>query len=327
MESAHEGQTCNILSYNLFCRPTPIRSKHHSDHKDDRLEQFAELCLSRPYDILCLQEIFGGVFNINDKRKKKFIQSLVQLGYTNAFHSGQTVPIYSSNPSSWSISPFDGGLVTLSKYEIIQSQELIFTECCLPDSFSRKGCLFTRMKISEDCCIDVYNTHLQANEGKSKDKVRDAQILDIMNFILNYSFSNPECHYPVFLCGDFNVDANSRAEITGLLNKFHNFFEVEHEINTIDTIDPLHQNQSLITYGDGTDAFLTPPEFKLLRARYDYIFYFFQPKSQLHPVTLVKSGIDKMLVTPSAARPYDRLSDHYGVFSSLFVKNAITTHQ
>lgn len=149
----------NILTYNIFLRPPPIKN-NESDHKDNRLKEFIKLLPE--FDIICLQEMFGFL----NKRKHKLIRCATKAG----FH------YYADSPSPSFFTSFlvDGGLCVLSRYILYCS---LFTPTRFPimasefkpypygvfsDSLSQKGVLYTKIQIKDEI-LHLYSTHMQAS--------------------------------------------------------------------------------------------------------------------------------------------------------------------
>ena len=93
-----------ILTYNIFLLPPPIKNKN-DDYKKARLKEFIKLI--KQYDIICLQDVFGFL----NHRKQKLIRHALRAGFIYFAES--------PSPSFFSSKLVDGGLVTLSKYEMI----------------------------------------------------------------------------------------------------------------------------------------------------------------------------------------------------------------
>lgn len=308
----------SLLSYNLFCRPDPIQSKQHPDFKNQRLRDLIEFKKCVGFDILCFQEVFGGFSKSNSQRREWLINELRKEGFKYFSHSGLNHPTYAKSRSLFHISLVDGGLLTLSQFPIVESQELVFSRSALPDSLSKKGCLFTRLLLPSASSkvhsyLDVYNTHLQADEGAKQKKIRQSQLDEIIHFITRFSLSNiphGETPPPILLCGDFNIDANVSSE----LDELYAFFAS----NNMPVVDIIGKNNPhCVTYGSGNDNALTPLDFTSIQARYDYIFFLTSHPSQKLTISSLKTGVNEMTVPERDIVPYKQLSDHFAIYATM----------
>ena len=60
----------------------------------------------------------------------------------------------------WSV--IDGGLLTLSRFPIVEKEFEPFKCALLSDSLSKKGILYTKIQVSGDHHVKIFNTHTQA---------------------------------------------------------------------------------------------------------------------------------------------------------------------
>lgn len=202
--STNSQHLCKLLSLNIFMRP-PLIKNNESDHKEDRLKD-AFNYLSN-FEIVCLQEMFD---TLSTRKLRMKLQALSHgFGYSaesqppSLFGTGQII---------------DGGLLTLSKFPIVESEFFGFTAGCEIDKIAQKGVLFTKVLLSEGLCnrhLFLFNTHLQSSYDKyysPKTKlsflVRFAQVIEMKEFISRcckkYGFSAKNDF--VMLCGDLNID-------------------------------------------------------------------------------------------------------------------------
>ena len=110
-----------LLSYNIFLRPPPVKN-NESDWKDARVVEFSKII--NDFDIILLQEMFGGFTS----RKQEIIK-LANL-------SGLFYFTDSPSPSFFSKTIVDGGLLTLSRFPIIEYQFRPFRYSVLSDSLA-----------------------------------------------------------------------------------------------------------------------------------------------------------------------------------------------
>lgn len=224
-----------LLTYNIFLRPPPIKT-NESDHKDDRMKEFVEKEMKN-FNIICFQELFSA-FN---SRKEYFIEGGSKLGLK--YHA-------SLDRDLWKLKPIDSGLLTLTKFEILESDSIIYDQGLYSDSYATKGVLSTLLKIKDDIKLLVFTTHLQAvyeDEKTQYTKVQKTQLIQMRNFILKKMKEHPKVD--LLLCGDFNVDANlhdNKGELT-----YQEMYDILHSDQKEFKFENLHPDHP-ITYGDYT---------------------------------------------------------------------------
>lgn len=222
-----------VLTFNIFLRPPPVKT-NESDYKDDRLKEFIQKEMKN-FDILCFQEIFGS-FNY---RKEYLIEEGAKFGYK--YHS-------SIERDLWKGKPIDSGLLTLTKFEMIESDQIIFEQGLYSDSYATKGVLSSLLKIKDDIKLLVFTTHLQAvyeDEKTQYTKIQKTQIIEMKNFILKKIKDHPKVD--LLLLGDFNVDANlkdNQGELT-----YQEMYDLLHGDQKEFKFINLHPDHP-ITYGD-----------------------------------------------------------------------------
>ena len=292
--------TVKILTYNIFCRPPFIvNNRTFNDSKWARLKDIIDIVIEE-YDIICFQEMFGTLsfkrsWLIKEAKKKGFKYSAYSGNYLNDTKK------YKNN-KCWT-PKVDGGLLTISKYpfdEDINVKELIFSDSSGIDSLSNKGVIFTRIKISNNKTIDLYNTHFQSQDGCLFHQIRMSQASELSLF-MNYNSTGPNSH-TVVLTGDLNVDANS-LYYQDLISNLTKYFT-----NTLyDTLSYIDKNNR-ITAGDikNDNCTITDPDFSSTFKSIDYIFIYNNNKFNLdykHSARILKFGSEKFV----------NLSDHYAV--------------
>ncbi|VTP92570.1 endonuclease/exonuclease/phosphatase family protein [Sphingobacterium daejeonense] len=96
--------------------------------------------------------------------------------------------------------PFGDGLSTLSKFPIMESQRIAWSDCSGSDCFTPKGFSYTRIQIAKDVFLDVYNIHATAQDNKNAVAARKKNLKQLAAFI----HENSECQ-PLLIMGDFNA--------------------------------------------------------------------------------------------------------------------------
>jgi len=335
----------NILTYNIFLRPPPVKN-NENDHKDARLKEFIKL-LSE-YDIICLQEMFGFL----NKRKHKLIRCASKAG----FH------YYADSPSPSFFTSFlvDGGLLVLSRFPILASEFKPYPYGVFSDSLSQKGILYTKIQVKDEI-LHLYSTHMQASYFGENQRypilTRADQFATLRQFIDTTLQNNGHKEGEmVLLVGDFNVDSRKPFIETSKIKTYAGFKEYPHlgendhfdeyesmkcflSKNGKDDLDDLlfqSYNEHPITYADTfmhEDEGMKPLETALTakdlcsNQSLDYIFRLnpktlknreagveleenkpFQKPSKLH-IQEGSARVEKFFVD---ACEFTQLSDHYG---------------
>ena len=207
--SVLERQSVKLLTQNFFMLPIFPRLSVDQFH-DERFNLFAKHFLNN-YDIICGQELFGPLCS----RPQDFFL----LGQLNGFpyHAQCT---YSSATSAFGS---DGGIVTMSRFPIVEKQFSPFKYGVHSDSCAMKGVLFTKIQIRGEYLL-LFNTHLNACyidlshlDIKASLETRQMQFEHIRDFI-NIKLDEHRHKFPgkeplVLLAGDLNVNANKNRSL------------------------------------------------------------------------------------------------------------------
>lgn len=148
-----------LLTYNLFLRPPPAKN-NASDHKEDRLEHFIKML--DEYDIVCLQECFMWL----NSRKQKLSVYATKQGFNLQMPTA---------PSIFSRGFIDSGLVIMSRFPIVEQDELIFSKYYDVDAFTMKGSMYAKIEI-DGKHLHLFNTHTQANYYDSSFKAFQSSV-------------------------------------------------------------------------------------------------------------------------------------------------------
>jgi hypothetical protein len=128
------GSKIRILTYNFYLRP-PFINENWDDYKDHRLKIFIKSALPN-YDLIVFQE----VFSFASWRITKLIQAAYDLGYK--YHRcSPRKNIF----SDWCV---DGGLLLISKYEILESDNIEYGRGTHSDALAAKGAIYAKIKIN-----------------------------------------------------------------------------------------------------------------------------------------------------------------------------------
>ncbi|KYQ92877.1 putative sphingomyelinase [Tieghemostelium lacteum] len=171
-------------------------------HQDSRFEDTPTSSILGAFDIVCFQELFSA-FSYRQRR-------LIEKAKTLGFSYSATSPLPPYFKSTFLV---DGGLVVISRYPIVDSSYLMFTQGVDSDMLASKGVLYCKIKLPNHQLIHLFTTHLQASyinpnaltdTNVRNDGVRTVQLNQLREFILEKTYQDA---HPIILAGDLNVDA------------------------------------------------------------------------------------------------------------------------
>ena len=197
-----------VLTLNMFLRPEMIASSWGGDYKDQRMQEFARKHASE-FDILCFQEVFG----TGSDRRERFLSMLREQGFLYSVasshqHEGSCMCTKSLGclDSLWPPRlSLDGGTLIVSRYPIVESDELVYSVGKGADGYARKGVLYARVRPdarSHD--LHVFTTHLQA--GGEHSSVRSTQLQEMAAFVHDKMRVPGRNSDPFILTGDLNMN-------------------------------------------------------------------------------------------------------------------------
>lgn len=315
-----------LLSLNAYQRPVFVR-ENWSDFKNARRRK---LCRQMQhlndtqnggYDVIAFQELFGSM------SKLQLMQCMYPLGF-QYFVNGPQPRVFSSTSKPTLV---DSGLMLLSKYPIVDSQLLRYSDAVSSDALSAKGAIFARIHIPfSGQMLNLFTTHTQASyESEEMDDItvitRGGQIRQLQEFMTTLLSKNNQRYADStsILMGDLNINSNGKTqeyqsvmEILG--NEWHdNYYErYGYHPVTYGTGDyvisyrPMAEsNQSLdysmINYGN------IKQHWQVESVKVDEMKYYKGP-SELYRDDSVPAGKDPRL---------HQLSDHFGISTTLKVNN------
>lgn len=275
-----------ILAYNIYMRPTTL----FANGQIIRAERLPEKL--NGYDVIIFSEAF------DDEAREKLLAKLK----TEYFYAS---PILGTDRGLEQ----DGGVVIVSKYPILRSDQRLFkTVCRHDDCGSDKGVIY--VKISKDGRnYHIFGSHTQASyPHDSYSGIRNQQFQIIKEFIDSKNIST---HEAVIIGGDLNVDKMQQTE---------DYREMLRILNAA------HPQQTGHTYS------FDPQTNKLATGNSEYLDYILYSKAHLQP--LQSSNEVLLLKTDSAWKEFFwepnfwDLSDHYPVYGYLKFPNeaTISTH-
>lgn len=192
-----------VITYNTFLRPHIVQN----DAQVERALQIPEALYPLQGDIICLQECWSkfGVYNL--------LKLFTKQGY-HFIVRPQKIKNLKLLPA---------GLMTCSKFPIVNSEFVPFTSCSGPDCLATKGFLYTEIAHPSLGPLHVFNIHLQfvtasklMSTDQKKLQVQHEQLALWSQFVKQKQFSKQDI---VFLAGDWNFDClQNQPEFETLLN-------------------------------------------------------------------------------------------------------------
>ncbi|RLN93566.1 hypothetical protein BBJ28_00001713 [Nothophytophthora sp. Chile5] len=162
------------------------------DHKDLRVALLLRKIAH--FDVVILQEMFEV-----GPRQKRFVRAAYAMGFR--YHCGSVWPRL--------LDPhlIDGGLLILSRFPIVERDQLAFSQGSGSDGICAKGVLYARIQLSPDLSdsLHVFTTHTQAGDHQKEYGIRHAQLQEMHRFVARTIREDPGV--PVLITGDFNLDA------------------------------------------------------------------------------------------------------------------------
>ena len=225
-----------VISWNIACLPRYLNL--FSDPMN-RIASILKKLSKYDADIICLQEVFDK--NVREIIIKYFKDKKNTIEYS----------YYYSKPTNIF---FNDGLLTISKYKIINKQSFIFENTCGEDCMVCKGYHYLILHdIENNKYVSLLNTHLNADPNiRLKDHpvtTRENQLRKILKTINNNSFS-----YNLF-CGDLNVkyeNPNRLLLLDSIKGHYKNVYTNLEKIKTfeVDQLDYIiyYGSKELIKY-------------------------------------------------------------------------------
>ncbi|GMF25708.1 unnamed protein product [Phytophthora fragariaefolia] len=146
------------------------------------------------FDVVILQEMFEA-----GPRHRRFVREAHALGFR--YHCGSVWPRLLDSRL------IDGGLLILSRFPIVERDQLAYSQGSGSDGICAKGVLYARIQLSPDLSdsLHVFTTHTQAGDNHKEYSIRLAQLQEMHRFIARTIREDPGV--PVLITGDFNLDA------------------------------------------------------------------------------------------------------------------------
>jgi len=262
-----------VLTYNVWGLPSPLTTGSLARFKQIKEEIGA-------YDVVVLQEVFG--LQVRDQILKS------AFPFKSFARHARLIPFFNR---------IGTGLVILSKFPIIRTSRLRFNPFRATDfdRFALKGALHSRILLPNQSTLDLFTTHLQAEEGPLPEKIRIYQLRRLAKFIKQHHRKD----HSWILAGDFNSTPNSPSHR-----------EIFRELQLTDALEvychknPLLPQNSFMTYSNENDWLSN--DSNRINKRIDYIFF---QNGRLNSL-----DVENVKLAFNRSRCLGKhLSDHFGV--------------
>ena len=341
MKISHNG-TVKILSYNFFARPPPINT-NGTDYKNERLNDFIELLPN--FDILCFQELFT---TFND-RKHKMIREGAKVGlkYYLSTKAPSFFSKYITDSGLLILSRYE--IVENDTYNYYinisgdapSSKGILYAKIKINDKYLFLFNTHTQASYYDESSKNINSTI----------QVRTAQTEELINYVYNKLLNIPKEQVNkgcVLIVGDFNIDAHDNKMLREKYSipkyKITEYELLKKKLNKLGTaIDLMKKkyNEHLYTFGNNDkpeyDKVLTGKGDFNMKQTLDYMWEIIPnynldiyQKSQGQFNILTESEdeksddeendkikvlydtfkVEEFLVKN---RPYQQLSDHFGI--------------
>ena len=289
-----------ILTYNLFLLPNPffynLLDHSHSDYKNERCLLISKLI--NKYDIILFQEIHPG----HNFRCNYIINEGYKLGLQYHY--------YHLGPSFISKYCLSNGLLILSRFPIISTDCVSFSNSKSYDNFIEKGCIYTKIKISPYIPdVHIFNSHLQSSYNKNIiwENIRHTQLKELNTFIKSKCDIINDI---IFAGGDFNINHFDKEynKLSKILEPLTDIYNLDKKASHTILLPYTKQNTEDSTICMLCKQCKLPKEYHLEKQKLDYIFY---QKNNNH-IKLISKNILPNYVKNTKYK-FNRLSDHFAI--------------
>ncbi len=188
--SRDDSISLNVLTYNIFMRPTSL----FNDDQD--LRALLIPTQMRGYDLIVFQEAFS------DSHREYIVAALAA-----------EYPYHTRVLGKDRFVEQDGGVMIISKWPIARQFQTHFEGLCSgSDCLSDKGVLYARLNVKGKP-IHIFGTHTQADDDQRP--TREAQLRIIRSLIDRMAIPADQA---VLIAGDLNVDLYTVDEYTTMLS-------------------------------------------------------------------------------------------------------------
>ncbi|KYN84097.1 phospholipase [Vibrio cidicii] len=203
-----DGNTLKMMTYNIWALPGV------ASHIGDRFSIIPDHV--KGYDVLALQEVFAS-------GRSAFLRELAK-----------EYPYQSKMLDKDGINIYDGGVVIVSRYPIVNQAQYVFPDCSGTDCFADKGVNYVEV-IKNGQAYHVFATHTASFDTDTAREYRQRQFKQIR--ALAQSLNIP-ANETVVYSGDFNVNKLKFPGDYQQMLMYLNALEPQYSGYTASTFDP-----------------------------------------------------------------------------------------
>ncbi|TNV78993.1 hypothetical protein FGO68_gene14319 [Halteria grandinella] len=235
VKRGEDSQTIRMLTFNMCLVPVCFSPLVYAPYQAQRMQEFV-LHYAQNYDILCLQEVIGLLWEVKDQ----FLTAMRKAGF-----------FYVADPKRPDIfsdqEVCEGGVIIFSRFEIVEWEFLPFSYSVDAEGHSVIGSVYACVKVPEKAdtqapsrFMHLFNVHTMSNSSFSDPFIvyesmicRQQQITELAQFVkakLGEISTKHSCflghedlaNHMAIICGDFNVNALEESEdVKAMLLKAH----------------------------------------------------------------------------------------------------------
>lgn len=286
----------SFLQYNVKWRPS-ISRRGQNEFAIERAEMLANQIFPSRYDVICLNEAHSYI----GSPVVHFIKLMKQRGFK---YVKRLRPV-----SMMSFHLIDGGVLLLSKYPILDTEQICYELSVGGDMLIAKGLLYAKIQTGPGTHCHVFATHLQANHDNYLEckTVRFSQLY-AFNSLRSRKAADGQ---PIVLIGDLNVNALLEEKGNSKLTEYQRLEKtIAMEPYTVTNCLYQSTGEHCITYGFPDEKILTPIENRNSKQCVDYVFLYSRDDGQY---IIDGSNCSLQPFTVDGNKNFTQLSDHYGL--------------
>jgi len=185
-----QNDSLTILTWNIYMRPRQV----FWNQQVKRAKGIVEVLKNENIDVIVFQEAF------DPKARRKLKKELSEM-YPHQF-----------GPGNRGMVRINSGIWVLSKYPLLQTKQMVYSDCGREDCIAKKSAMFSEIDFNGKK-VHIIGTHLQAISGEKYDNIRANQMK--MMAELGNEFFNESI--PQIFTGDMNTATEDTAKYRNML--------------------------------------------------------------------------------------------------------------
>ncbi|WP_071925393.1 mannan-binding protein [Picosynechococcus sp. PCC 7117] len=182
-----ESKSFSILNYNVMLLSRNIPGQGNLMQNYRAQEIATAIRNSNPWDVIVINEAF------DNEARNNLSRSLKEAGYSSA------TEVVDTNNGKLE----DGGVYLQSRWPIMATDQIIFSDCSGFDCQSNKGAVYAKIN-KEGIIYHIFGTHLQADTENSG--VRANQLRQLETFINQKTGGAQARREAIIIAGDLNFN-------------------------------------------------------------------------------------------------------------------------